>query len=239
MEPFRWNEIFTLLSLDGVVPLYEEMGLQIPDKQRFVQILRRQIVESREKYGSDKMPDIHFAEKVLEEIEGTLGRKTVEHFYQWATTVFYEVHQHQPQWSAWDDALPRHPAQLPQRLTPDRWEVIAQFREAHNIEDVEQKVRELRLQPLSDWDAELYSINGYSNVEDPMFEDEFNDPYSPILGTIEMNRFQLAWPMLWSHFSEEEKNLYWEYGRQKRKAEGLDKYDAGGLPHPDELRRQI
>lgn len=239
IEPFWWNTIFILLSLDGVFPFFEEMGLQLGDKEGFVRMLRRLIAQSREIYGRGRMPDIEFANNVLKEIEANFGKGALQHFYKWATTVFAEDYPVLAQWSAWRDVIPHHPAQLPEWLPPERWEAIAQFHEAHDVSDIEQKVKALRSKPLTLWDAEIYSIYSYSNVEDPMFEDDFNDPYSDILSTVKMNRFQVAWPKLWSHFSHEEKNLFWEYGKRERKEEGLDKYDAGGIPHPDELHRQI
>jgi len=240
LDSYRWNLIFDLLSLDGMTPFYEEMGLQIHDKQRFAHLLRRLITESRQTYEPGHTPDISFAEKVLKEIEANFGKATAEHFYKWATMIFCWVYQDQPHWSAWDhDTLPRHPAQLPDWLPPEKWQAIAEFREAHSIDDIEERVKALRSQPLSNWDAEMYSIHNYSNVEDPMCEDDFVDPYSPILSTIEMNRFQLAWPKLWSHFSEDEKSRFWEYAKQRRREIGLDKYYGNSVPHPDQLRRQI
>lgn len=237
MEPNRWNLIFELLSLDGMAPLYEDMGLQIPDKPRFAQMLRRLITGARELYGPERTPDIHFAEKVLKEIAADLGEQTAERFYKWATCVFYWGHPDQPQWSAWDSILPRHPAQLLKGLPPERWNAIVQFRKAHNSEDAEQRIRALRSQPLSDWDSEMYSLHNYSNKEDPWCEDDFVDPYSPILSTIEMNRFQLAWPNLWSQFTEEEKTLLWNYGQQFLKDEEIEM--PAPLLHPDALRRQL
>jgi hypothetical protein len=237
LEPSRWNLIFELLSLDGIVALYEEMGLKIPDKQRFARMLRRLMAETRQTYGPDRTPDIRLAEKVLKEIEAVFGKQTAEHFYKWATTVFYWVHSFQPQWSAWDSILPRHPAQLHKNLSSERWDDVAQFRKAHSTEDLEQQVRLLRTRPLSAWDTEAYLLYRYSNNEDPLCERDFIDPYSPILSTIEMNRFQLAWPKLWSQFTEDEKNLLWNYGRQFLKDEEIEMPER--LRHPDELRRQI
>ena len=237
IEASRWNLIVGLLSLDGVVPLYEQMGLDVRDTSRFVQLLRSLIAKSREVYGSDKVPDVRFANQLLSEIESVFSREVAEHFYRWATTVFYWVHSDQPQWSAWDMILPRHPDQVPREIPRERYDVVAWFRKAHSVEDVEEQLKVLKSRPLSPWDAEMYSIHSYSNKEDPMFEDDLVDPYSPILSTIEMNRFQLAWPKLWSHFAAEEKNLLWRRGQQFLRNEQIEM--PGPLLHPDALRRQL
>lgn len=239
MEANQWNLAFEVLSLDGISPLYEEMGLRIQEKQQFVDMLRRLITESRETYTPGRTPDIRFAEKVLKEIESLFGQDTGEHFYRWATTVFYWVPSYQPGWSAWDSLLPRHPAKLPKGLPSERWEAIAQFREETTPDDLTPRIIELKKRPLTQWDAEMYSLHNYSNKDDPMFEDELVDPYSPVESTIEMNRFQLGWPKLWSKFTDQEKGILWNYGKQWLRDERLEDLLPGGLPHPDELRRQI
>jgi hypothetical protein len=236
MEPNRWNLIFELLSLDGMAPLYEDMGLLIPDKPRFAQMLRRLITGAREKYGPERTPDIHFAENVLKEIAANLGKGTAERFYKWATSVFYWVHSYQPQWSAWDSILPRHPAQLHKNLPPGRYDAIANFRKAHSVDDVVQRLKAPKRLPLSDWDSEMYSLRNYRNKEDPLSlsDDDSVDPYSPIISTIEMNRFQLAWPKLWRQFSEEEKTVLLKYGQQFLNDEEIEMPEP--LRHPDDLR---
>jgi hypothetical protein len=239
MEPNRWNLIFELLSLDGTVPLYEEMGLLIPDKRRFAQMLRRLLTGAREMYGPERAPDIHFAEKVLKEIVTNLGKETAERFYKWATSVFYWVHSYQPQWSAWDFILPRNPAQLRKNLPQGRHDAIAEFRKAHSVEDVVQRLKATKRLPLSDWDSEMYSLRNYRNKEDPLSlsDDDSVDPYSPVLSTIEMNRFQLAWPKLWSQFTEEEKDLLWSHGQRFLRDNEIEM--PAPLRHPDKLIREV
>ena len=85
----------------------------------------------------------------------------------------------------------------------------------------------------------MYSLRNYRNKEDPLSlsDDDSVDPYSPILSTIEMNRFQLAWPKLWSQFTQEEKNLMWNYGQQFLRDEEIEM--PAPLTHPDDLRRRV
>ena len=239
-EATEWNTIFGLLSLDRVIPFYEEMGLQLPDKQRSVEMLRRLLTESRTTYGPDLMPDMRFAEKVLKEIESLFGKETADHFYKWATTVFYWAPSDQAHWSIWDSLIPRRAHHLPPGLPSERWDSIAQFQQAINVDDVKQRARALRPKRLTEWDAETYAVENYENQEYPFDRNnEGIDPMSPVVGTIEMNRIQLAWPKLWSQFSDDEKNLFWNYGKQKVKEWEVEETVPGGLPHPDTLRRQI
>ena len=86
----------------------------------------------------------------------------------------------------------------------------------------------------------MYTRHNYrdQNSPDDVFEEGI-DPFSPVTSTIEMNRMQLAWPKLWAHFSDDEKNLFWRYGQAKLKEWELEETVAGGVPHPDSLRRQL
>src|ERR1700694_1973590 len=85
-------------------------------RNRSVQMLRQLIIESRETYEPGRTPDIRFAEKVLKAIESIFGKDTTEHFYRWATTVFYWAPSDQIHWSVWDDLIPRREARLPKVL---------------------------------------------------------------------------------------------------------------------------
>jgi hypothetical protein len=237
IEVSQWNLIFTLLSLDGLAPLYEEMGLHLADKQSFLALLRRLIVEARAEFGRERTPGLSFAERVMREVEELFGKRTAEFFYKWATTVFFWVHCDQPQWSAWDIILPRHPSQLPKDLPSERYEVIARFREGTSTDDVKQQVALLKSQPLTDWDAEMYSMHKFSNREDPRFEDDLVDPYSAVLSTVEMNRFQIGWQELWSHFLQDEKARLRDYGQQLLLNQEIEMSE--GLMLPNDLRRQI
>ena len=126
-EPTEWNSIFELLSLDRVLPFYEDMGLNLPDKERFVTLLRQMLSQSHDELGPDRVPDMDFVEKVLNEIRLLLGDERFEHFYRWATTVFYWAPSDQPQWSIWDHILPRRSHHLPRDLSPDRWSAVLSF----------------------------------------------------------------------------------------------------------------
>jgi len=239
-EPTEWNSIFELLSLDRVLPFYEDMGLNLPDKERFVTLLRQMLSQSHDELGSDRVPDMDFVEKVLNEIRLLLGDERFEHFYRWATTVFYWAPSDQPQWSIWDHILPRRSHHLPRDLSPDRWSAVAEFQLSKSAGDVEQRATAQKHQPLSDWDAQMYTRHNYrdQNSPDDVFEEGI-DPFSPVTSTIEMNRMQLAWPKLWAHFSDDEKNLFWRYGQAKLKEWEPEETVAGGVPHPDSLRRQL
>lgn len=53
LKPEQWGLIFTLLSLDIMRPMHEFMGLRITEKERFVAMLRRLIIENRRAYEAN------------------------------------------------------------------------------------------------------------------------------------------------------------------------------------------
>src|SRR3954462_14898915 len=101
LKPTRWGMIFTLLSMDVIVPFHEPMGLTIPDSACLIKLLRRLILENRAIFQQN--PDVipPLADRVLEEMQTVFGMEETEHFYKWATTVYIEVPADHPQWSAW------------------------------------------------------------------------------------------------------------------------------------------
>lgn len=239
IEASRLSLIVTLLGLDGVAPLYEEMGLAVPDKERFVQIMRRHFAEYLSAAWGNPAPVDLLVRHLLQDIEDAFGQQVAEHFYKWATTVFYTVHWDQPQWSAWEIILTSVVREKPPELNvpPEKYQLLAHVLDANSVAAAEQQIALLRSRPLSEWDAGVYTTNQFSNVEDPMCEDEFIDPYVFVLGTVEMNYFQAHWEELIKQLSESEKTGLWEYGKRLLIEEEVPMPDE--LTHPNQLHRQI
>jgi hypothetical protein len=232
----QWGFIFTLLSMDVISPLYEAMGLQLQQKQQFIQLLRRLVLENRRIYEANPTVVPPLAERVLEEMAVFLDRTETEHFYNWAVNVFIWVPADQPHWTAWETLFLRYAYNDGARdqlgLPLERRDVIlAEYRRAVNIEDVEELVRQLKNQPLSDWDLEMYAIHNFNN------NDDLSDPFANVLRTVELNRFQLFWEQLHRKLSTGEMMRLWEHGQ--RMAEEMGLWLPEPLKTPHELRRML
>jgi hypothetical protein len=238
MRQSQWKLIFVLLSLDGVVPFYDEMGLQVSDKQQFVEVLRRLIIKDRSIYEKIEDVESSLVPRAMGELKTLFTQRSADHFYTWATTVFCWAPSDQAQWSAWqivllyEDELRKHVL-----LSPQQYEVISRLRKSLGADDIAEHVATLKSQPLTEWDSETYSVNNFSNVDDPFCETDFIDPYSIVLSTVEMNRFQSNWGDLLSSLTAEEKMQLWTYGQQMMTAQNVSLPEP--LYHPDSLRRQI
>jgi hypothetical protein len=231
--------MLTLLSLDSVAPFYEAMGLGVPDKRRFQELLRGVITEHRDVAGPDAPLRPASAEEFLRRLESAFGGQAAERFRAWAETVFFSAHEDLPQWSAWDIILPHHADDVPEGLglPPERLAAVESFRQSFSVRDLEGQVTDARGVPLSEWDAEVYALYRFSKAEDPMFEDDFTDPFGFVLGTARMNRFQENWARHWQHYTPAEKEAFRAYGQQMLDDEEI--YMPEPLSHPDQLVRKL
>jgi hypothetical protein len=239
-EPTEWNSLIELLSLDRVIPFYGDMGLNLPDKGGFVELIRSLVVEGHQKFGPGRTPDMEFVRYVFDRFRRFLGTESFEAFYKWAMTVFCWAPSDQAQWSIWDDIIPRTPGHMPPGLPVEKWNAVARFQQAEETGDVEARVIAQKRNPLTEWDAMMYARYNYRDKtdRDDVFE-EGVDPLAPILSTIQINRMQLAWAAFWNSFSDDEKDILWKYAQNKFDEWELIDAIPGGLMHPDSLYRQL
>lgn len=234
LDPAQWGLILALLSMDVIVPFYEEMGLILKNKRNFVPVLRDLILTNRKQYEADQGVVPPIAEKVLAALQSTFGESDAQTFFRWATNIFFQVHADNPQWSAWEILMSEwvynHSVVL-SRLSENRAEnPVDRYGEINDIADVESKIAVVRQKPLSVWDMEMYAIHGFSN------DDELNDPFADVVSTIEMNRFRRFWRMLCDTLTSEDKRLLHEQGQKT--ADELEIWMPGPLVDPDALWRQ-
>ncbi|NJO18625.1 MAG: hypothetical protein HC877_23730 [Thioploca sp.] len=213
LTPKQWGLIFTLLSMDIIFPLYEAMGLEFKDKKNFLQQLRYLIIENRKVYETNPNAIPPLAEQVIKMLTTSFSQFQAKHFYHWATTVFTSVHIDQPQWSAWETLFHawcyNATQQSKLKLSLEKREIIfSAYRKTVNIKDIERQVIQLKAQRLSDWDLEIYAIHQFNH------DDELSDPFSSILYTIEINRFQLFLKAIFPQLHSSEKEILWERGQQ-------------------------
>jgi len=237
LSPIQWGMIFILLSMNVMTPLWEFMGLQLRDSKNFRSLLRRLIIENRKIYeqNPDQIPPL--ADRVFEQVEAAMGRSEAESIYKWATGIYNEVHADQPQWSGWEiiffraanNSAIREQLELP----TEKLEILlSKYKESTDASDVEEKIKELKTQSLSDWDLEMYSIHQLNN-------DDLSDPFQTILLCVRMNRFQLFWEEILSELSLEEKTSLHQNGQEILKEMEVWMPENEGLRFPDNLRRNL
>lgn len=234
-EPSQWGMIFVLFSLDAVQPLWREMGVNMLEPEEFQEKLRALIIENRKIYEEDPTVIPPLADKVLGQIERDYGAESVERFFIWATTVFYETHEDLPQWSAWDiifrqwayNSQYRQSLQIPEAR---RDEIFDEYRARLDTSGIRQTVAQIKTASLSNWDLEMFSIHQF-------VYDDIGDPFVIVLQIVEMNRFQLYWEKMLRATTSDERARMWEAGRQILKS--LRVWMPGELVPPDRLRRKL
>lgn len=235
--PTRWGMIFILLSMDVIRPLCEAMGLRLRDKDSFREMLRRLILENRRIYEQNPEAVPPLADRVLEQMEANFGESEADHFYKWATTVYNEVHANQPQWSAWETLFfqAAYNPEMRDRLGLPSGKcdsILTQYRDALDMDDVEQEVENLKAKLLSDWDLEMYAIHQFNN-------DDLSDPFSIVLRTVRMNLFQIFWEKLIPQLSTAESMQLWKRAQSLLESLTVWMPENEQLRYPNNLRRQI
>lgn len=237
LNPSQWGLIFTLLSMDIMVPLYEAMGLQLKEKEKFISLLRRLIIDNRKIYEANPSIIPPLADRVMEMLKCSFSEAEAKNLYHWAVSVFTQVHAEQPQWSAWEMLFhtwaynTQQQAKLLELPLERRNQIFSDYRDALNLKAVKQQIAELKSHQLSIWDMEIYSIHQFNN------DDEIADPFNTVTQTIEINFFQLFWKKTISQLSLSDKNCFWEHGQQLLTEREV--WMPEPLKHPDDLRRLL
>ncbi len=244
LEPRRWGEMLTLLSMDIVISMYERMGLELSDKEPFKQLLRSVILANRSEYKANPQIIPPIADNFLNELQNSFGKKTAHHFYKWATTVFTAVPADHLNWSNWGliffywQDKGKWQDVLKKRMSDKKVEFIcSSYIEYQDENNTEMEIDEIKKRVLSDWDLEMFSIHKYFYNESDL--DDNNDPFLTIENTIEINRLQLFWEeSLLPSLSITEKKILREEGEKFLLA--IDAFPPGesDLIHPDQLRQQ-
>ncbi len=244
LEPRKWGKMFSLLSMDIIIPMYEPMGLESLYKEQFKKLLRSIIRTNRKAYEENPQNIPPVADSFLKALRNTFSPKIAQDFYKWATTVFTVVPADQPGWSSWAIIFFywRNEGQwqnaVKKKISGKKVDQItSSYIDYQEIDNTEEKIKEIKTRRLSDWDLEMFSIHKYFYNESEL--DENNDPFLTVENTIEINKFQLFWQdVLLPGLSAEEKRILRKEGEKLLSA--IEAYSPGesSLIHPDQLGRQ-
>lgn len=215
--------------MDGTVPYYEPMGIQITDKRRFIAVLREILIWARREYAVRPLTD-EYSEHAVREISGQLGEKTGLSFLNWVIHIFETAPADYPHTNAWFFILTwcagnrLRWGRLGLPVSKSR-SLLVEFKKATNDQDIYANHEEQVLDPVSDWDAVMYS-NGE-------FDNDFMDPFNWIVNTINMNRFRSALNNLIGQLSAPEVEAFWSSVQRIGLENGLTK--ISNLAKPSDL----
>jgi hypothetical protein len=237
----RWNKLFILLSLDGIIPLYGDFGLYPQARNAFVAVLRDSILANRRQYEQPRPPTegpaamTPLPELFIGKLAAGWGQAEAAKFQNWARQVFLGDHAEQPDWSAWEIVFSQWAygnQHTVHGLAPERREILLEgFRKMVSSPDADAKIRQLKTQPLSAWDLDMYSRHGFDNF------DEFADPYSAVGWMIRIRKLQEFVGRAVGFLSETEKTQLREEGQ--RLLDELGVWMPGPLKPLDDLWRTL
>ncbi len=193
IEGARWSLMLVWLSLDGIRPLFEPMGLVVPGG--FVPTLRQAIL--RHARPDPSRPSM-FVPDTLQTLADTFGDEPVGSLVEWARFVFtYDDTEHLDlrRWQAAMETMAGDEEAwgslgLPEHLRePARGRLLAQV-ECEAIEDC---LDQLAGDPLSDWDVCIHVARGFEPDDgDPAA----NDPARFARDTAQTRRRRDYWAWL-------------------------------------------
>jgi hypothetical protein len=226
----QWTQLLSLLSLDGALPLYEDMGVPVAEKDAFQKTLRVVIIEARRLYETNpnRVPS------VAAMMSARLGSAAAEPFTVWARGIFLGYHADQPEWSAWDIVFSQWAYSrrkeldfLPQQKRD--W-LITSYREKANTDDIKQKGEEILKKPLSDWDLEMFARQGYGIAWE-------SSPYSTAEAIVRIERLKRLVAELWPILTPDEREEVQNRGQALINL--LRVWMPGPLPRLDVLLREL
>ncbi len=232
----QWGMIVTLLSMDGVLPFYEAMGLTAAlevspvDAVQLILPLREMILRNREEYVSDPSVTPALAPKLQSVVAANFGDRAESRVVAWAKRTFKQVHADQPEWSAWNlvffrwvfgqrkedlEAIPSCRTLLKERFT-----ALA------DMDELEELAESAKTSLLSDWDLEMCSLHGF----DPF--DDAADYFGPVLTTAEVFKTQQFFREVVPQLSEQEKS--WLHSQGQLLVAEMKVWMPGPLPGLDQ-----
>lgn len=154
-----WEKLLPILSLERTLPLYGAMGVPGNDPA----VLQRQIREVLRPQTSEH--GLGDKSSWLEMLRERLGTAQLTVFLQWAEGVYLGYHADQPEWSAWQIAFSQfaysHRGKIDFLKAEKREIFLTGYRERVEIDDIKNINTTLAKLPLSAWDLDVFSAQGY------------------------------------------------------------------------------
>jgi hypothetical protein len=186
--------------MDLTVPFYKFMGLEIVQVEKFVATVRYLIGELRTESPEGKRQSA-FTKRSLHYIEREMGAETRQRLTHWIQFVFEDIPSDYPHTNAWASILTWCSAK------PEQWEclglpaqksrlLLLEYRETMWDKDVLRLREEEKEEPMSEWDAYIYT--------EQQFDDDCMDPFLWIINTVNKYRFQCALKSLVDRLSDSE-----------------------------------
>jgi hypothetical protein len=180
IDPYRWGTIFAVLSLDVAAPFVSNMGLQLQRSDALRSGLRRIIADYRKLEASQGNADASFLRAVFDWAAKDFGQGFSNYLYAWGQNVFQSGGGDGVKVFLWNNIFRRGGLNgekdhrpPPQFVTVLRKMLAKRTKAAVN-----------RMDPVSDWDKEVYERQHY---------DRFRNAMELVQATISYHDFVSAW----------------------------------------------
>lgn len=202
-----WLDMFCILSMDAVGEYYPDLGIGRVRREVVQQCLRHEI-EARPKLFDDQTRDKFEELQGIAEIVNALGitlwtweslifRKWMEEVYTLVPSDRWQWYPYQSFFWFWSGVMKRdrcdktgifdRPAQLYGLFQRDVW---------RSSRELEERINETRLIPLSVWDQHVCTTRRYTLDRKRIDYETLFDPFGWIEPTVELYYFQRFWKHL-------------------------------------------
>lgn len=216
-----WLSVSYLLSMDIVVPLYEEMGLVLPNSSLLPESFRDGVLKIKKQGGVDDLIIADFKKQ----LSANFGEQHRQQFLVWFSTIY----RNSPGWAEWRlfcevKYAPGHREKLKNTASIDDRQISLLEEYCNHCFDWENNdgdpttrlLKDLRVRSLnylSLWDSTFMRENNFTfKISDVNDVSEETDVFADAINAISMNRFQTDWEKLWSHFTNKQKHKIVEMG---------------------------
>lgn len=209
------REPFAVLSMDLTAPFISDMGLHVLDIEP-LRASARTCIESdpRMLRGGSRDDKLWWLGLFEQALTDRAGSQSFEEFCRWISETYTYAPADRPNWEAYEMFFFEWSVHMRDGedtaacfVDPDAvYEAYYGFVPSRRI-DV--RIKESRSRTLSTWDQHVFSLVGYTLVEDSENEEDF-DPFAAVEATATRFYFQQFWEYLLERLSKEEESTLWQ-----------------------------
>lgn len=196
----RWHKFLIVVSQDRVAPFWQEMSLRCPDPQRLREALREGMMsylsepwtfDGGTKTCRSIVDPWGAAHASYAPIAQSFGADFAKRWVGWVAVRSFYVPQDNMPWNCYYEMFRtwrRDEQTLPAMTVPGA-DLIREFRSSQNLEGTTHQVESQKRLELSEWDRWV-ETEIYDALREELGDEIFESPFSEVLSTVEMVRFQ-------------------------------------------------
>jgi hypothetical protein len=194
-----WSNCLLRISLDSVLPIYEELGILVSNKKLLQGQIKKRVSENLNPKGYFPNLDFNIKAILLNDIKRMFLETDYHNFYHFVTTI-YDTHFEGiwGDWKKWQNALFKF-------IYAKKYNIENLYTTNSQLSVLSDNIREDYESRVMNKQADLWLTGLYENFKYSLWDkyifeiaefdeqSDFNDPFLQLDFTMDMNRFQIFW----------------------------------------------